>query len=86
MTTGEDLGAALTDLARASRHHLAEQWAFRRPAAAPHLARAALRAVAYKMQERALGGLSAGTRRRLCGPEPRPVRYMSDLRFIIMGL
>src|SRR5258708_28080029 len=27
MTTGEDLGAALADLGRASRHQLAEQWA-----------------------------------------------------------
>ena len=33
-----------------------------------------IRAVAYKMQERALGGLSAATRRRLCGQEPAPVR------------
>jgi len=33
-----------------------------------------IRAVAYKMQERALGGLSAATRRRLSGQEPAPVR------------
>jgi len=32
------------------------------------------------MQERALGGLSAGTRRLLCGPEPRPVRRRRTLR------
>jgi Protein of unknown function (DUF2924) len=29
---------------------------------------------------RALGGLSAGTRRQLCGPEPRPVRRRRVLR------
>ena len=32
-----------------------------------------IRAVAYKMQERALGGLSAVTRRFLSGQEPAPV-------------
>ena len=82
MTTGEDLGAALADLGRASRHQLAEQWAgyFGAPPP-PRTSRALLlRAVAYKMQERALGGLSAGTRRRLCGPEPRPVRHRRVLR------
>jgi len=31
-------------------------------------------ACSYAMQEQALGGLSARTRRRLCGPEPNPVR------------
>ena len=82
MTTGEDLAAALADLGRASRHQLAEQWAgyFGAPPP-PRTSRALLlRAVAYKMQERALGGLSAGTRRRLCGPEPRPVRHRRTLR------
>src|SRR5260221_12951121 len=31
-------------------------------------------ACSYAMQEQALGGLSARTRRRLGGPEPEPVR------------
>ena len=33
-----------------------------------------IRAVAYKLQERALGGLSAATRRLLSGQGPAPVR------------
>jgi hypothetical protein len=32
------------------------------------------------MQEQALGGLSARTRRLLCGPEPSPVRHRRVLR------
>ena len=38
-----------------------------------------IRAVAYKMQERALGGLSAATRRLLSGQEPAPVRRRRTL-------
>src|SRR5258707_7457249 len=37
-------------------------------------------ACSYAMQERALGGLSARTRRLLCGPEPSPVRHRRALR------
>ena len=76
MSEGAELGAALAELARASRDRLAEQWAgyFGAPPP-PRTSRALLlRAVAYKLQERALGGLSAPTRRWLGGPEPRPVR------------
>src|SRR5437588_8499320 len=69
MSTGEDLGTALTGLERASRHRLAEHWAEYFGAAAPPRTSRSLmiRAVAYKMQERALGGLSAATRRLLSG-------------------
>jgi hypothetical protein len=58
MTSGEDLGTALTGLERASRHRLAEHWAeyFGAPPP-PRTSRSLMiRAVAYKMQERALGG------------------------------
>jgi hypothetical protein len=72
ITGGSDLDAALPGLARAPPHLLAEHFG------APPLPRTSrsllLRAVAYKMQERALGGLSARTRRLLSGPEPRPAR------------
>jgi hypothetical protein len=82
MTGGEDLDAALAGLERASRHRLAEQWAVYFGAMPPARTSRSLllRAVAYKMQERALGGLSARTRRRLCGPEPSPVRRRRTLR------
>src|SRR5260221_9876077 len=39
-----------------------------------------IRAVAYKMQERVIGGLSAATRRLLCAEEPAPVRRRRGLR------
>ena len=80
--TGADLGTALAGLARASRHRLAEHWTeyFGAPPP-PRTSRSLLlRAVAYRMQERALGGLSARTRRLLCGPEPSPVRRRRTLR------
>jgi hypothetical protein len=64
MSAGEDLGIALARLERASRHHLAELWAkYFGTAPPPRTSRALMiRAVAYKMQERELGGLSATTR------------------------
>ena len=67
MSAGEDLGTALAGLERASRHHLAELWAEYFGAAPPPRTSRSLmiRAVAYKMQERELGGLSAMTRRLL---------------------
>ena len=80
MSTG-DLGTALTGLERASRHRLAEHWAeyFGAPPP-PRTSRSLMiRAVAYKMQERALGGLSAATRRLLSGQEPAPVRRRRTL-------
>jgi hypothetical protein len=76
MTTDENLGPALAGLERASRHRLAEHWAgYFGAAPPPRTSRSLmLRAVAYKMQERNLGGLSAATRRLLSGQEPAPVR------------
>ncbi len=76
MTTGEDFGTALAGLTRASRDRLTEHWAeYFGPPPPPRTSRSLMiRAVAYKMQERALGGLSAATRRRLSGQEPAPVR------------
>ena len=67
MTTGEDLGTALARLERASRHHLAELWGeYYGVPPPPRTSRSLMiRAVAYKMQERELGGLSAATRRLL---------------------
>ena len=76
MSTVEDLGTALTGLERASRHRLAEHWAeyFGAPPP-PRTSRSLMiRAVAYKMQERAMGGLSTATRCLLSGQEPAPVR------------
>ena len=76
MSTGEDLGTVLAGLERASRHRLAEHWAEYFGAAPPPRTSRSLmiRAVAYKMQERAMGGLSAATRRLLSGQEPASVR------------
>jgi hypothetical protein len=67
MTTGEDLGPALAGLERASRHRLAEHWAeYFGPPPPPRTSRSLMiRAVAYKMQGRALGGLS-GARPAVC--------------------
>jgi hypothetical protein len=81
MTTGEELGPALAGLDRASRDRLAEHWAECFGAAPPPRASRSLmiRAVAYKMQERALGGLSAATRRLLSAQEPAPVRRRRTL-------
>ena len=54
---------------------------FRGCAAAPNLALPLeIRAIAYKMQERALGGLSARTRRLLSPEGPAPVRRSRSLR------
>ena len=77
MSTGEDLGTALARLERTSRHHLAELGVeyFGVPPP-PRTSRALLlRAVAYKMQERELGGLSAATRRLLCKEEGKAARH-----------
>src|SRR3954452_927065 len=82
MSTGEDLGTALARLERASRHHLAELWVeyFGVPPP-PRTSRALLlRAVAYKMQERELGGLSAMTRRFLFEGEGRAARRSRVIR------
>ena len=67
MNAGEDLYAALAGLERRSRHHLAELWAEQYGAPPPPRTSRSLmiRAVGYKMQERALGGLSPATRRLL---------------------
>src|SRR5260221_9962308 len=76
MTEGADLAAALGGLARASRHRLAEQWVEYFGPPPPRTSRALLlRAVAYKLQEGALGGLSARTRARsgaAAGSSPAP--------------
>jgi hypothetical protein len=66
MTGGEDLGTALAGLARASRHRLAEHWGeYFGAAPPPRTSRSLLiRAVAYKMQELALG--------RALGSDPPP--------------
>ena len=76
MSTGEELGAALAGLERASRHRLAEHWAeYFEAASPPRTSRSLMiRAVAFKMQERELGGLSAATRRLLSRQGPAPVR------------
>ena len=82
MTAGEDLGTALARLARASRHHLAGLWAeyFGVPPP-PRTSRSLMiRAVAYKMQERELGGLSAATRRLLSEEGARPARRNRVIR------
>jgi hypothetical protein len=76
MTTGEELGPVLAGLERASRHRLAEYWTEYFGAAPPPRTSRSLmiRAVAYKMQERAMGGLSTATRCLLSSQEPAPVR------------
>jgi hypothetical protein len=81
MSTGEDLGPVLAGLERASRHRPAEHWVeyFVAPPP-PRTSRSLMiRAVAYKMQERAMGGLSAATRRLLFSQEPAPVRHRRAL-------
>ena len=76
MNPDEDLGTALAGLERASRHRLAEHWTEYFGAAPPPRTSRSLmiRAVAYKIQERELGGLSSATRRLLSGQAPAAVR------------
>jgi Protein of unknown function (DUF2924) len=64
-----DLPDELRRLTRLSRHSLAERWdALFGVQPPPRTSRALMiRAVAYKMQERAFGGLPATTRRLLTG-------------------
>jgi hypothetical protein len=78
MIAGADLGTALAGLERASRHYLAELWAEHYGAAPPPRTSRApmIRAVAYKMQERELGGLSAMTRRLLSEDARAPRRQV----------
>ncbi len=82
ISSSEDFGAALAGLERASRHRLTEHWSEYFGAAPPPRTSRSLmiRAVAYKMQERVIGGLSAATRRLLCAEEPAPVRRRRGLR------
>jgi Protein of unknown function (DUF2924) len=82
MTAGEELGIALAGLARASRDRLAEHWAeYFGVAPPPRTSRSLLiRAVAYKMQERALGGLPPAIRRLLSNDGPAPARRSRVLR------
>ena len=81
MSTGEDLGTVLAGLERVSRDRLTEHWAEYFGAVPPPRTSRSLmiRAVAYKMQERAMGGLSAATRRLLSGQAPAPVRQRRAL-------
>jgi hypothetical protein len=76
MSAAEDLGTALAELERVSRHYLAELWTEYFGAAPPPRTSRSLmiRAVAYKVQERECGGLSAATRRLLSEEESRAVR------------
>ena len=82
MSTGEDLGTVLAGLERASRHRLAEHWVEYFGAAPPPRTSRSLmiRAVAYKMQEHVLGGLSVATRRMLSGEAVVPARRRRMLR------
>jgi Protein of unknown function (DUF2924) len=82
MSAGEDLSVALGRLERASRHHLAELWAeYFGTAPPPRTSRSLMiRAVAYKMQEHALGGLSTTTRRLLSEEGSKPDRRGRSLR------
>jgi DNA invertase Pin-like site-specific DNA recombinase len=82
VSTGSELEVVLGGLERASRDRLAQHWQeyFGAPPP-PRTSRSLLvRAVAYKMQERALGGLSPATRQVLCGDEPAPGRRTRSLR------
>jgi len=82
MTVAEDLGTALAQLERASRHHLAELWVeYFEAGPPPRTSRSLMiRAVAYKMQERELGGLSAATRRLLFQEGIRAARRSRAIR------
>src|SRR5258708_22736206 len=82
ISSSEDFGAALAGLERASRDRLTEHWVGYFGAAPPPRTSRSLmiRAVAYKMQERVIGGLSAATRPLLCAEEPAPVPRRRGLR------
>jgi hypothetical protein len=71
----EALSRELQGLARLSRHSLVERWtALYGTAPLPRTSRSLLiRAVAYRMQERALGGLKPAIRRALAGEAPELV-------------
>jgi hypothetical protein len=82
MSASEDLSTALARLERASRHRLAELWVeyFGAPPP-PRTSRSLMiRAVAYKMQERTLGGLSAVARRLLSREGVTPARHRRLVR------
>src|SRR5258707_10931190 len=82
ISSSEDFGAALAGLERASRDRLTEHWSEYFGAAPPPRTSRSLviRSVAYKMQERVIGGLSAANRRLLCAGKPAPVRRRARLR------
>jgi hypothetical protein len=82
MSVGEDLSVGLARLERASRDHLAKLWAeYFGVAPPPRTSRSLMiRAVAYKMQEHTLGGLSAATRRLLSEEGIKPARPGRSLR------
>ena len=73
---------ALAGLERRSRHRLAELWVELFGAAPPPRTSRSLmiRAIAYKMQERALGGLSPATRRLLSGNDTGSTQKRRVLR------
>jgi len=79
---GQDLNTALARLERASRHRLAELWiGYFGASPPPRTSRSLmLRAVAYKMQVRALGGLAPATRRLLSEGGAAPARQSRLLR------
>src|SRR5260221_14259573 len=76
ISSSEDFGAALAGLERASRDWLTEHWSEYVGAAPPPRTSRSLmiRAVADKIQERGIGGVSAATRRLLCAEAPAPGR------------
>lgn len=76
MRGNEELSAAAAALERASRDQLAELWVEYFGIAPPsRMSRALLmRAIAYKMQERVLGGLSPALRQFLAGGDASPRR------------
>ena len=82
MSAGEDLSVGLARLQEASRDHLAKLWAEYFGASPPPRTSRSLmiRALAYKMQEHALGGLSAAMRRLLSEEGIRPARPGRSLR------
>src|SRR5260370_30631595 len=73
ISSSEDFGAALAGLERASRHRLTEHWSEYFGAAPPPRTSRSLviRAVAYKIQERVIGGLSAAPRPLMDRPPTR---------------
>jgi hypothetical protein len=82
ISAGEDLSVALGRLEQSSRHDLAELWTeYFGMAPPPRTSRALMiRAVAYKMQEHALGGLCATRRRLLAKEDAKPARPGRALR------